>query len=664
MPRIRPCNFAPTLLPFLILLATPAAADPPPADQLFLGAGSPPSTPRLFAPGIVNTGLVTRDVAITPDGSEIYFGQVVAGYAQAAICVTSWRDGRWTEPEVAPFSGGPDGVDLEPAISPDGSRFFFYSTRPHPGGGEDPQDLWMMDRTDDGWSEPRPVGAPVNTDQPEFFPSIDRDGNLYFCRADPETRIHTLWRAEPLGDGFAEPELLPEVLNAGRNRFNAQVAPDGERIVVPVAGHPGNHGGVDYWLGLRGADGNWDRLLNLGPAINDGSGQTWSPAFSPDGSAFFYLSARAVQEPIWPQTWSRLQARHRAPGQGQGQIWWTSAAFLDEVAAGREPVFAEDPAPAPALPAGPQFPVLTGPLLGQGDPPARPAPFAPGLVSTGLTERDIVFTPDGRRVLFGIMDLGLVTLLESELLDGIWTEPRTAGFHPDPDFACFEPTFTADGRSVIFLSNRAAPGQTQGRGWANQNLFSSTLGPDGWSDPVALPPPVTSEAAEYFPSLARDGTLYFSREDAAGNARLWSAEPTQAGGFAEPQLLPAAVNLGAATYNATVAADESWLIACVRGHEQNLGPADYWISFRDPQGEWSPARNLGERFNGPDLRAASVSLSPDGRALFFSTQRRDPAAGPASRKWTRAALLEQHDRCGNGGSDVWWVSAAVLDTYR
>ena len=107
--------------------------------------------------------------------------------------------------------------------------------------------------------------------------------------------------------------------------------------------------------------------------------------------------------------------------------------------------------------------------------------------------------------------------------------------------------------------------------------------------------------------------------------------------------------------------DESFLIACVAGHEDNLGPADYWISFRDDQGAWQSARNLGELFNGPDSRASSAFLSPDGQYLFFSSSRVSPFEGE---RLTRADLQNIHAGPGNGASDIWWVSAEVLDRYR
>ena len=90
----------------------------------------PDSPPRLFAPGLINSGPATRDVAMSPDGGELYFTQHTPGHGYAAILVTRRGPGGWSRPEVAPFSGDPRWMDLEPAISPDGRRMFFYSTRP------------------------------------------------------------------------------------------------------------------------------------------------------------------------------------------------------------------------------------------------------------------------------------------------------------------------------------------------------------------------------------------------------------------------------------------------------------------------------------------------------------------------------------------------------
>ena len=175
----------------------------------------------------------------------------------------------------------------------------------------------------------------------------------------------------------------------------------------------------------------------------------------------------------------------------------------------------------------------------------------------------------------------------------------------------------------------------------------------------ALPAPVTTDRAEYFPSLAADGTLYFSRVDENRHPALWMAEP-EGDSYADPVKLPTTVNCGTDNYNAFVAPDESFIIVCVGGHPDNLGPADYWISYRGEDGTWQAARNLGEMFNGPDTRATSAFLSPDGHYLFFSSTRLAAAAADLPNRYNRMDLNQMHTEPGHGGSDIWWVSAEVL----
>lgn len=81
-----------------------------------------------------------------------------------AILVTNiliWRfeNGRWRTPEVAPFSGRYS--DADPFFTPDGSRFYFISNRPVVGKSQPDLDIWMIEKTGAGWSEPKNLDAPV-----------------------------------------------------------------------------------------------------------------------------------------------------------------------------------------------------------------------------------------------------------------------------------------------------------------------------------------------------------------------------------------------------------------------------------------------------------------------------------------------------------------------
>jgi Tol biopolymer transport system component len=150
----------------------------------YLGQDPPGTIPVVFAPGIVSTGLYTRDIAMSKDGKEIYFS--ISDAATTSIFVTQLINGRWTEPVIAPFSGK-GFFDFEPHISPDGKKFFFLSGRPpqgmEPKTGWFYQKIWMMNKLDNGWSEPQMLKEPVSSENYEFFPSLTGDGVLYFSRS-------------------------------------------------------------------------------------------------------------------------------------------------------------------------------------------------------------------------------------------------------------------------------------------------------------------------------------------------------------------------------------------------------------------------------------------------------------------------------------------------
>lgn len=312
----------------------------PALEGPYLGQIPPGPEPVLFAPGIVSTGMHTRDLAMSPAGDEIYFS-VQAG-PLGAILGARLVNGEWTQPEVAGFSSDPTMNEIEPHISPDGSRFFFVSDRGIDGGpvpeaerGKWEQaDIWVMAREDGRWGQPARLGPPVNTDAPEFFPSSTADGTLYFTRENPETRRNYIYRSRPEGEGYAEPELLPEQVNSA-NQFNAFVAPDESYLIVGVFGRADSHGGTDYYIVFRDEDDRWSDPLNLGPAINMARGEEWSPYVSPDGKYFFFMSARQPYPGNAPETLTRdwLMEFHQGPESGNPAIYWVDAGFLDDLRA-------------------------------------------------------------------------------------------------------------------------------------------------------------------------------------------------------------------------------------------------------------------------------------------------------------------------------------------
>ena len=293
---------------------------------------------RLFAPGIVSSGLHTRDFTMTPDGREIYFCVILGNFDYSSILVTRQADdGSWSEPSVLPLAANPAWKDLEPHVSPDGLRLYFMSDRPNLAAGEtepDDTDIWVADRAGAGWGEPRNLGAPVNSDAAEYFPSTTRDGTLYFTREDPTTRMGGIFRSRLLESGeYGQPEKLGEAVNSTPNVFNAFVDPDERWLIVPTFGREDSFGRTDYYVCFPDPDeeGGWTGPFNLGDRVNTAGGQEFSAAVSPDGRWLFFMAARAGEE-LFGEEGMTLPGIWRAfgsPLNGSPNIYWIDAEVIE-----------------------------------------------------------------------------------------------------------------------------------------------------------------------------------------------------------------------------------------------------------------------------------------------------------------------------------------------
>ncbi|MBN1164299.1 MAG: PD40 domain-containing protein, partial [Candidatus Krumholzibacteriota bacterium] len=193
-------------------------------------------------------------------------------------------------------------------------------------------DIWVMDRVEGGWSDPRPLEGPVNSEQDEYFPSVTRGGTIYFCRAEPETRIHYIYRSRLVDGSYQEPEKLPEAVNCGRSQFNATISPDEDFIIVPVAGRQDGVGGVDYYICFRDQNDNWTGPVNMGDKINTPGSQEYSANLSPDGRYLFFMSVRS-EEREGPMTYQDILEMMDRPRNGNSNIYWMSAGFIEELRA-------------------------------------------------------------------------------------------------------------------------------------------------------------------------------------------------------------------------------------------------------------------------------------------------------------------------------------------
>ena len=309
-------------------------------------------------------------------------------------------------------------------------------------------------------------------------------------------------------------------------------------------------------------------------------------------------------------------------------------------------------------------PMLRGPWLGQTPPGTEARLFAPGFVSTGLYTRDLAMTPDGKEFYFSIT-LGRFRLTKilvtRQQPDGSWSEPEVATFCA-PGSKDLEPHISPDGRRFLFISDRPDP--AHGRTGKNFDVWIMDRTAEGWSAPRNLGEPVNTEQEEFFPSLALDGTLYFTRRPKGGDDDIYCARPDGKGGFLAPRKLPPQVNSGQARFNACVSPDGGILVFCAMGARSMLGTVDYFACFRKKDDGWTQPVNLGSALNGPDWEASSASFSPDGHYLFFASARLRQDLERPGGPLKLSELLKVHTSVENGQSDLYWVSASMLEGLR
>jgi hypothetical protein len=308
------------------------------------------------------------------------------------------------------------------------------------------------------------------------------------------------------------------------------------------------------------------------------------------------------------------------------------------------------------------FPVLKGPYLGQTPPGTAPIVFAPGIVSTGLYTRDIAISKDGTEIYFCISDAAATAILLKKLVNDRWTEPAIAPFS-GKGFFDFEPHISPDGNKFFFLSDRTPEGKEPKPGWFYQKIWIMNRTDTGWSEPQMIEEPISSENNEFFPSVTNKQVLYFTRSAKNGKPMIYRSE-FRNGVYEKPEMLPFPLPETGVLFNAFISPKEDFLITCAQGIDSTNTDQDYYISFRSIDGTWSKLIKFGPEINTPGDNANSAFVSPDGKYLFFSSSRKDPAALKVTSGTSLRAIINTKTTPGNGSCAIYWVDAKIIDNLR
>jgi len=177
-----------------------------------------------------------------------------------------------------------------------------------------------------------------------------------------------------------------------------------------------------------------------------------------------------------------------------------------------------------------------------------------------------------------------------------------------------DPWFTADGRTMWFISSRSTDGVKR----KDLDIWKVERDASGkWGVPVRLPSPVNSTGAEWFPRPAKDGWLYFGskRPGGLGGNDIWRALETNGEWIVEN--LGPAINTPGDEYEPLPSPDGSRLIVMA---------ADGLYESQRRDNVWTPKTKLPAEVNTGHMEIGAV-FSPSGKTLLFARDTKVPDSG-------------------------------------
>ena len=213
--------------------------------------------------------------------------------------------------------------------------------------------------------------------------------------------------------------------------------------------------------------------------------------------------------------------------------------------------------------------------------------------------------------------------------DSVRIEIQKLGIKVNSEFNDYAPVVTADGGTLFYTSRRPLTMKEKKRNnESRENVYRSDMNDDSkeWNESVALPETINNPV-RYNSNIAisNDGQrLLIYRDDRYGNGDIYESF-LKGETWSEPVPMPKAINSDAHESSASIAPDGR-TIYFVSEREGGQGGRDIWKSTKGTNGEWSAAENLGNVIN-TKTDEESVFIHPDGKTLFFSSKGHNSTGG-------------------------------------
>jgi len=178
------------------------------------------------------------------------------------------NDSGWEKPVHLDFSD--EFNDSAPYIFNDGESLLFTSNRQVDDSQPKKKNLWVVNRTKNGWSKPIPLPGPVNIDSlGDYHGAISLADNIYFVsynRTGGYGRSDIYVATKSSDDTYAIANI-GNAINSNKSEADVYVDPAEKYLLFASTGRADGYGADDIYISFKeGVD--WSAPRNLGPKVN------------------------------------------------------------------------------------------------------------------------------------------------------------------------------------------------------------------------------------------------------------------------------------------------------------------------------------------------------------------------------------------------------------
>ena len=282
---------------------------------------------------------------------------------------------------------------------------------------------------------------------------------------------------------------------------------------------------------------------------------------------------------------------------------------------------------------------------------SSPTPFIYLPEFKNINIRDMAISPANDEIFFTLdaPKSAFRTILTSKKVNGKWSSFKIASF--SGMYHDIEPAFSPDGKKLFFASKRPVGNDTAPK--KDYDIWVVNKENGRWKNPTRLPEIINTDKNEFYPSIANNGTIYFTAEraDAKGKEDIYKSEFKNKT-YQTPISLGTGVNTKTYEYNAYVSPDESFIIFGSYGRKGSLGRGDLYISFQE-NGVWKEAIHLGNTVNSDQIDYCPF-VSFDKKYFFFTSEK--STIQPMYKKMSMSKLKEVVNTGSNGTSKIYYLS--------